>query len=110
MKNCYENKITRCPLCGSVNVYVAESRDRDGFYMRRRKCIDCAYIWKTREITEDEIKAIEERDAELEELFDVIRIFNAKIRKEKNQDGQRTEGENIQTREGRTDSLHRNQN
>ena len=43
-----------CPECKSHNIYVKDSRHRDGFIYRRRVCNDCGKEFKTHERIIDE--------------------------------------------------------
>lgn len=40
-----------CPECGSSQIFVTNSRHRDGInaVWRRRKCNSCGYAWSTLE-------------------------------------------------------------
>ena len=49
-----DNRVTKCPRCGSLNIMVLESRPREDFYFRRRKCNACGYRFSTAEISMDE--------------------------------------------------------
>ena len=41
--------IRDCPHCGSHCGYVQDTRPRDGYIYRRRKCPECGKRWTTRE-------------------------------------------------------------
>lgn len=41
-----------CPYCGSNQVKVDDSRDKGEIVMRRRRCLSCNQIFKTREMYE----------------------------------------------------------
>lgn len=43
----------RCPKCKSVNVYVVDSRPKDGTTWRRRECSGCNHRFNTMEIDEE---------------------------------------------------------
>ena len=43
-----------CPECGSHNIYVKDSRHRNGFIYRRRVCNNCGKEFKTHERIIDE--------------------------------------------------------
>lgn len=40
-----------CRVCGQVNYRVTDSRNKDGYRMRRKECLACGYKWKTIEYT-----------------------------------------------------------
>lgn len=42
----------KCPACGTEDVYVVDSRSRETYIRRRRKCVRCGKSWYTREVDE----------------------------------------------------------
>ena len=51
-------RIDRCE-CGSYNLQVADSRNRDGLIYRARKCCDCGKRFKTIEISFSDFENLE---------------------------------------------------
>lgn len=45
-----------CPRCGSNQVMVIDSRNKDNCVKRRRRCLDCFETFGTIEIYKDEYK------------------------------------------------------
>lgn len=39
----------KCPKCGADNNRVIDTRDRETFHLRRRRCIECNTVFKTYE-------------------------------------------------------------
>jgi transcriptional regulator NrdR family protein len=48
-----------CPYCGSNQVKVDDSRSNGKTVMRRRKCITCNQLFKTRELYETAVQRLE---------------------------------------------------
>ena len=44
----------KCPLCGSDNFGVVDSRDQSGLLTRKRRCKNCGHGWFTVEIDQEE--------------------------------------------------------
>lgn len=50
-----------CPCCGGKTL-VVDSRADDESVRRRRKCVDCRYIFKTIELEDTDIKKEKDND------------------------------------------------
>jgi len=47
-----------CPNCGKDDSKVLESGNRNGHYVRRRRCNVCEHTFSTKEYTNEQIKAL----------------------------------------------------
>lgn len=71
----WENGVSRCPECQSINVEITESRPREKFFYRRRRCIDCEKRYTTVEIPIEkfeEYERIEQKFEDFKENFNII--------------------------------------
>ena len=60
----------KCNNCGGNNLRVTNSRyDKNGFFIRHRKCIDCGYESKTIEIKYETFNGIQEFVKSFKALF-----------------------------------------
>ena len=55
-----------CPKCGSMDVYVTDSRPHGASTRRKRKCAACAYRWSTIEVPEQALREIKNAVQHLE--------------------------------------------
>lgn len=50
-----------CPKCNSNQVYVTDSRRKEGTVHRRRECQDCGHRYTTVEVDVGEYKSLKEK-------------------------------------------------
>ena len=55
----------KCPVCGSLQVHIVDSRGYDTEVRRRRECLDCLTRFNTIEIPLEEHKQLKNRSTEL---------------------------------------------
>lgn len=68
-----EHNVRICPMCGSEQTFVVDSRCKTYLY-RRRRCDKCDYHYSTLEICVDEYNDIlGENDIPVEEMHEVIK-------------------------------------
>src|SRR5262245_15558468 len=58
----------RCPLCGSPDSKVVDSRDIDGSVRRRRECLTCKHRFTTYERIEQQAFYVVKKDGRREEF------------------------------------------
>ena len=68
--------ITICSKCGSINLYVCDSRKDCGRIRRRKKCKDCGYRFTTYEIPASEFAKIDRSLKLIAELQSIGSIFD----------------------------------
>lgn len=49
----------RCPKCDGANVYVIDSREKDGMTYRRRECTDCGNRFSTNEVLAEDFAVLQ---------------------------------------------------
>ena len=70
-----------CPLCGSPNQFVVDSRERPGNRIyRRRRCSGCGYRWTTYEIAELDLQKIQKAFLKVEVTLDTVRDAMAAVK------------------------------
>ena len=66
-----------CPTCGHTQSRVEETRNRDGFYQRRRICNNCGAGFVTREYSSSQISKLLS-EAQEKALDVATRIFGGR--------------------------------
>lgn len=68
----WENGVSRCPKCKSRMVEIVNSRPREKYFYRQRKCIVCNEKYATVEISLEAYEANEKEKAELKEIVSKV--------------------------------------
>lgn len=57
--------VRKCPTCGGQTIITQSSRDKDCM-TRSRKCVECKFIFKTHEISNNELNRLYEENTKLQ--------------------------------------------
>lgn len=78
--------VSKCPNCGSANIYVSDSRRHKEGFRRSRKCLECGHIAKTLEIPREEYIQLQEKAKKRERLINDLRAFCDKYEAEESEE------------------------
>ena len=66
----------QCPNCGSEQVMVYDSRSRDHYIIRRRKCMDCDNRFTSYEILESDYRYMRDFIRVVENMQQDVKALN----------------------------------